>query len=101
MKVQNLTNSPKVPFDLDAFNLHSDKKIELIHINLKAGEKLQEHKNPQDAVFFIISGNALVTVNGEEQKLKANDTVKITSDQLRAWANNSNNDLRILVIKLF
>lgn len=100
MKIQNLTNSPKVPFDLDGFILHSDKKIELVHINMKAGESLEEHKNPLDAIFFIISGSALLTVDGEKLELKANDTIKITSDQLRAWSNNKNEQLRILVIKL-
>ncbi|MBU8892349.1 MAG: cupin domain-containing protein [Bacteroidales bacterium] len=100
MKIQNLTNSPKVPFDIDGFILHTDKKTELIHISLKAGESLEEHKNPLDALFFIISGSALLTVNGEKWKMKANDTIKITSDQLRGWTNNTNEELRILVIKL-
>ena len=100
MKIKNLTNSPKVPFDINGFILHSDKKTELIHISLKAGESLDEHKNPLDAIFFLISGSALLTVDGEKLELKANDTIKITSDQLRSWANNANEELRILVIKL-
>ncbi len=100
MKIQNLTNSPKVPYDLDGFILHSDKKTELIHISLKTGESLEEHKNPLDAIFFILSGSALLTVDGAKLELKTNDTIKITSDQLRAWVNNTNEELRILVIKL-
>ena len=100
MKIKNLTNSPKVPFDINGFILHSDKKTELVHISMQAGESLEDHKNPLDAIFFIISGSALLTVDGEKLELKANDTIKITSDQLRGWANNTNNELRILVIKL-
>ena len=38
MKIQNLSNSPKVPFDLDGHILHSEKHIELIHLLLKPGD---------------------------------------------------------------
>ena len=100
MIIRNLENSPEVPFDLDAYILHSQEQIELVHLLLKPGEKLAEHKNPFDVIFFVIEGKGILSVEGEEYYLKANDTTKVTSDKNRGWKNTDNQDLRLLVIKL-
>jgi len=100
MNIQNLGNSPKVPFDLEAYILHSEKQIELVHLLLKPGENLAEHKNPFDVIFFVAEGFGILSIEGKEFELKMNDVIKVTSDKNRAWKNNTNQDLRLLVIKL-
>lgn len=100
MNIQNLKNSPKVPFDVEAYTLHSEKQIELVHLLLKPGEILGEHKNPFDVIFFVAEGSGILTIEGEVSELKMNDVTKVTSDKNRGWKNNSNHDLRLLVIKL-
>jgi quercetin dioxygenase-like cupin family protein len=100
MEIQNLSNSPKVPFDLEGYILHSEKQIELVHLLLKSGENLSEHKNPFDVLFFVVEGSGVLSIEGEEFDLKMNDVTKVTSDQNRGWENNTNQDLRLLVIKL-
>jgi quercetin dioxygenase-like cupin family protein len=99
-QVQNLSNSPRVPFNLDGHILHSEKPVELVHLLLKPGEKLEAHKNPFDVVFFVIEGSGLLTINEEKQQLNSSDTVKVTSEHMRSWENNTLFDLRLLVIKL-
>ena len=100
MNIQNLGNSPKVPFELDGHILHSEKQIELVHLLLKPEESLAEHKNPFDVIFFVTEGSGVLSIEGEEFSLKMNDVTKVTSDQKRGWRNNTNQDLRLLVIKL-
>lgn len=100
MIIQNIQNTPKVPIDLEAHILHSEKPVELVHLTLKPGEKLGEHKNQFDVIFFVIEGSGILTINGEPTKLKASDTLKVTSDIDRGWKNNSHKDLKLLVIKL-
>ncbi len=100
MTIQNLSNSPKVPFELDAFILHSEKQVEIIHLLLKPGEHLSDHKNPFDVIFFVIEGSGILNINMENFTLKNNDTIKVTKDKNRSWSNTSEKDLRILVIKL-
>jgi quercetin dioxygenase-like cupin family protein len=100
MQIQNLSNSPKVPFNLDAFILHSEKTVELVHILIKPGEKLEEHQNPFDVIFFLIEGSGILSVDGQKHHLKSNDTSKIISSKMRGWENNTDHDLRLLVIKL-
>ena len=101
MKIQNLSNSPKVPFDLEGYILHSEKQIELVHLLLKPGENLDEHKNPFDVIFFVAEGSGVLSIEGKEFNLTNNDVTKVTFDQNRGWKNNTNQDLRLLVIKLF
>ena len=98
--IRNLENSPKVPFDLEAYILHSEKQIELVHLLLKSQENLDEHKNPFDVIFFVAEGEGILSIEGENHSLKTNDVIKVTSDKNRGWKNISNNDLRLLVIKL-
>ena len=100
MKIQNLSNSPKVPFDLEGYILHSEKQIELVHLLLKPGENLAEHKNPFDVIFFVAEGSGILTIEGEQFKLNMNDVTKVTSEKMRGWQNNTNQDLRLLVVKL-
>lgn len=101
MTIQNLNNSPKVPFDLDGYILHSENKLELVHLKLKPGENLSKHKNPFDVIFYVVQGSGILTVENDSYELSANDTTKITSDKNRRWENTGDQDLRILVIKLF
>ncbi len=98
--IRSLENSPKVPFDLEAYILHSEKQIELVHLLLKPQESLDEHKNPFDVIFFVAEGEGILSIEGEKYSLKTNDVIKVTSDKNRGWKNISNNDLRLLVIKL-
>jgi len=98
--IRNLENSPKVPFDLDAFILHSEKPVELVLLLLKPGENLEKHKNPFDVIFFVNEGEGVLVVENEQYSLKKNDVLKVTSDQSRAWENSTEKDLRLLVIKL-
>lgn len=100
MTIQNLSNSPKIPFDLDGHILHSENQIEIIHLLLKPGEILTEHKNPFDVIFFVTEGNGTITVENKSFEMTKNDTTKVTSDKNRGWKNNSTDDLRLLVIKL-
>ena len=100
MKIQNLSNSPKVPFDLEGYILHSEKQIELVHLLLKPGENLDEHKNPFDVIFFVAEGSGVLSIEEKEFNLTINDVTKVTSDQNRGWKNNTNYNLRLIVIKL-
>jgi len=100
MTIKNLNNSPRVPFDLEGYILHSEKQIELVHLTLKPGENLAEHKNPFDVIFFVAEGSGILSIESENFVLSKNDVTKVTSEKNRGWRNNTDQDLRLLVIKL-
>ena len=100
MQIKNIKNSVKVPFNLEAHILHSEKPIELVHLLLKPGEVLADHKNPFDVIFFVIEGSGLLRVDGKQYQLHKNDTLEVNMEKMRGWENNTASDLRLLVIKL-
>jgi len=101
MKIKNPQNAVKVPFDLDAYILHSEKNIELVFLTLKPGERLAKHTNPFDVIFFVVEGAGVLSIEEESHKLFPTDTIKVTSEKLRGWENKGSENLKILVIKLF
>jgi quercetin dioxygenase-like cupin family protein len=101
MKITNLENAAQVPFKLDGRVMFTSENNELIHLTLKPGEKLDLHSNPFDVVFYTLSGEGVLNVEGERVEMKTNDTIEIVKGVLRGWENNSTEDLRILVVKIF
>ncbi|MEE4196456.1 MAG: cupin domain-containing protein [Bacteroidales bacterium] len=100
MEIQNISTAPKVPIDLDAHILYSEKPIELVHLQLKPGEILADHKNPVDVIFFVVEGSGRLTLNGESKILNTTDTIRVSSEINRGWGNSTSEILKILVIKL-
>ncbi len=101
MKITNLENAGKVPFKLDGRVMFSSTDVEMIHLTLKPGEKLDLHVNPFDVVFFTLQGIGILDVEGERISMKQNDAIEVKKEILRAWENNSEEELRILVVKIF
>lgn len=101
MKITNLENAEKVPFKLDGRVMFTGPDIELIHLTLKPGAKLELHSNPFDVVFFVLAGSGKLNIESEACALKANDTIEVKKGVMRAWENDSTADLKILVVKMF
>lgn len=100
MIIRNTTNSPRVPIDLEAHILHSEKPLEIVHLKLRPGESIGLHKNPFDVIFYVIEGTGTLVIDEATYEMKCGDTIKIDSSRQRSWANKTNADLRLLVIKL-
>ena len=100
MKIKTLNNSDKVPFNLDAFIMHNEQKLELVYLTLKPNEKLEVHKNPFDVIFYVISGKGELIIEDEKNILEKNNCIKVASKFNRGWTNNTNTSLELLVIKL-
>jgi mannose-6-phosphate isomerase-like protein (cupin superfamily) len=101
MKIVELKNAEKVPFKLDGKKIITRSDSELIHLTLKPGEILEKHTNPFDVLFYVIQGKGIIEA-GEETKLVEKDScIEIALGVERGWTNSGNEDLKILVIKLF
>lgn len=94
-----LENAPKVPFALDGKILFTSDKLEVIHLTLKTGEKMESHSQPFDVVFFVIEGKGSLEINDNHIDVAANSCVRVTKSVLRSWANPGKSNLKILVIK--
>jgi quercetin dioxygenase-like cupin family protein len=101
MKISNvhLDKAPPVPFDLDGKVMFSSEKLEIIHICLKPGEKINQHLQPFDVIFFILSGEGILETDEGNTKAIENTSIFVPAGVMRGWNNTGMNDFKVLVIK--
>lgn len=99
MQIISFNNAEKLPISLDARLMYKSTKNEIILLTIPSGETLPHHKNVLPVTFFIIKGKGKVTVNNETFLVEEGDCFHIEPNKDREWINNSNEVLRILVIK--
>jgi len=99
--IGTLENAPKVPFNLDGKILFSSEKLEIIHLTLRSGEKVDKHLQPFDVVFYILSGTGILETEEEMVEGNENTSIFVRAGMLRGWKNTGTTDLKLLVIKDF
>ncbi len=84
---------------VDARNLYNKESAMVTVITLKPGESLKRHITPVDVAFYVLEGTGVVEI-GEEKKEVSKDTlVESPKDILHCWYNDSNKDLKFLIVK--
>lgn len=80
-----------------------DKKqnVELVHLTLQPNDQIPLHANPFDVFFHVVAGTGILKLEGEEKTISASDTAFIPKDALRGLQNNGNEELKVLVVKVF
>lgn len=59
----------------------------ILHLVMKEGQGLPEHSTPIDAFLVLISGFAVLTMDGKEHALDPNDTIVLPAGMKHAlWA---------------
>ena len=85
---------------ISGFQRFLSDKIELINISIEPGKKIDKHKVPFDAFFYIISGKGEVVVDEIKTSLETSDIVECKANSERTWINNSDSVLELLTIKI-
>lgn len=101
MKFITPETAEKVPFNLDGRKMFTNEKTELIHITLKPQEEIELHANPFDVVFYILEGSPEVLLENQSSLASPNSLLFIEKDKQRGLRNNSNENVRVLVVKIF
>jgi quercetin dioxygenase-like cupin family protein len=89
----------KVKQSFDAWKLFNGEKTEIVRVHLKSGEHIENHVNPVNVFFFILSGEGELSVGQENYKMGINDLTFVEGGLQRSWKNNAKGELRFLVIK--
>lgn len=100
MEIIEYKNASKVPIEFEARKLCNRKDIEIIHLIIDEGKTLDRHKNPFDAIFFIISGKCMLEAGDNRYVLSENTCIQIEADVERGWINSGKGNLVLLVIQL-
>ncbi len=97
----NKETAIQVPFKIDGKIFHKSDRIETILLTLKQGEKMDQHNNPFDVLFFVVSGKGTLTTPEKDFHVEKNHSIYVTKEELRGWENKHLNPLEILVVKIF
>mgnify|MGYP000932160715 FL=1 len=99
MEILNLHKAPKVPFDLNGHILCKHKNLEIVHLTLKPGERIEKHVNPNDVIFYVLEGKALLETVNERILVNKDDVVKVEAGRERGFDNISVSLFKVMVIK--
>lgn len=99
LNITKRIDAQDVPFDIDGKIMHSDRSMEIIHLTLASGEKLDLHDNPNDVVFYMLEGSAFLIFGDEETEIRADSCFRLEKRILRGWINRGTTKARLLVIK--
>jgi quercetin dioxygenase-like cupin family protein len=97
--ITHVSSAPKVPFNLDGRIMFSSPNVEVIHLILQPGEKIEPHSQPFDVLFFVLEGEGELNYNGETAVFGKDTLIEAKAGVLRGWTNASKENLRLLVIK--
>jgi quercetin dioxygenase-like cupin family protein len=100
MKITRLNQAEKVPFDLDGHIMSKHAEVEVIHLHLKAGERIEKHTNPFDVIFYILEGKAMLESDNERTLVLKDQSIIIGAGVNRGLENISVGEFKLLVIKL-
>lgn len=101
MKISNVAETPirETPHKVDARMLYDKDSAQAVHIQLNPGESLKPHITPVDVFFFVIEGSPDVLVGEEKRKVDVNSLVESPKDIMHCIYNNSDEIVRVLVVK--
>ncbi len=87
------------PHKIDARKLYDSKYAQVIHITLKPKEKLKRHITPVDVIFYVLEGKGIVEIGDEKEEVGKDTLIESPAGIPHCWYNESNETLRVLVIK--
>lgn len=99
--IYSAKNHQPVMFAPLALKCMSQANVEMVLLTLKKGEFIPIHKNPFEVLFYVKSGVGVLTVDQTEHVLGENDMASVANSENRSWENQEEQDLVLLVIKLF
>ncbi len=101
MKISKVAETPirETPHKVDARMLYDKDSAQAVHIQLNPGESLKPHITPVDVFFFVIEGTPDVLVGEEKIKVDVNSLVESPKDIVHCIYNNSDEIVRVLVVK--
>ncbi|MGY5150267.1 MAG: cupin domain-containing protein [Candidatus Nitrosopumilus sp. bin_68KS] len=65
---------------------------------LESGKRSKLHKLKSSEIYYILEGNAILTVDGEQHKIQKDDSVYISPNSKQFIENIGSEDLRFLCI---
>jgi len=102
MKIINYKDSEKKdnPHGVAVNRLYDTEHAQVMHIELKPGEKLKKHSTPVDAFFYVLEGEGIVEIGDEQETITKDMLVDSPARIPHRLMNESDSVFRFLVVKV-
>ncbi len=74
---------------------------EIVKITLEKGAVVPTHTTPVDVIFFILKGTAIIKIGEEEKEAVKGNMIESPKDIPHSLYNKSDEEMEVLVIKLY
>jgi quercetin dioxygenase-like cupin family protein len=101
MKITKVSDTPikENVHKVDARMLYNNESAQAVHMQLNPGQSLKPHITPVDVFFFVIEGTPDVLIGEEKKRIETNSLVESPKDIVHCIYNNTDEIIRILVVK--
>jgi quercetin dioxygenase-like cupin family protein len=102
MKIVNVMEAGQMPtpHGVKVSRIYDTEHAQAVHITLEPGEFLKRHITPVDVFFYVLEGTGIVEIGDEKREVKRDTLVESPKDIPHAWANESQETFRVLVVKV-
>ncbi|MDD4483160.1 MAG: cupin domain-containing protein [Methanoregula sp.] len=102
MKIHEVskTESVKNPHNVDVRPIFESPETSAVVISLKPGESLKKHTTSVDVFFYVLEGTGIVEIGDERQNIDKDTLVESPAMKAHCWINESNDLLRVLIVKM-
>lgn len=102
MNILNLNEVPQIPtpHGVKVQKLYDTEHAQTMHITLKPGEALKRHITPVDVFFYVLEGEGMVEIGDEKETVRRDALIDSPAGIPHCWYNESDSDVRILVVKV-
>jgi len=83
----SLSTAPLMAPKFDGRLMFSGNTVDLVHLTIKKGDKIDPHSNPVDVVFFVVEGEGELTVENETCHFQKGDCIPMKTGINRGWEN--------------
>ncbi|WP_370867632.1 cupin domain-containing protein [Methanolobus sp.] len=80
--------------------LYDTEHAQVTHIELKPGESLKKHSTPVDAFFYVLEGEGIVEIGGEQENASKDMIIESPAKISHRLMNESDSTFRFLVVKV-
>ncbi len=101
MEIINALELEEMPnaHEVSARDLHSTEHVQVVMITLQPGEALKLHLTPVDALFYVLEGEGVVEIGGEQQTVRKDQLIPSPARIPHRLWNESDAVFRFLVVK--
>jgi len=80
-------------------SIHTENNTEYIRLTIQPSSSIAEHIIPIPVTFYVITGTAIMTIEGSELPITTGDLIEIEAGKPRCVSNPTEEVLELLVVK--